>query len=156
MVSYTRHSKTRKTEPWVGWGNSLPKVRKEHVCTKSAEKYFLGTKTKGGHTHGFSFQPIKMELKQIDGTYITLYEWDYVEYLDVMYVPAFHRFTYRFMVEDRPFIDSNNKLFPNGAIGRWLAHCHIFGHSHSGMMMEFIVLDENNSLQKRCFPEVSK
>jgi hypothetical protein len=43
MVSYTRHSKTRKTrktEPWVGWGNSLPKVRKEHVCTKSAKKYF--------------------------------------------------------------------------------------------------------------------
>jgi FtsP/CotA-like multicopper oxidase with cupredoxin domain len=108
------------------------------------------------HTHGFSFQPIKMELKQIDGTYITLYEWDYVEYLDVIYVPAFHRVTYRFVVEDRPFIDSNNKLFPNGAIGRWLAHCPIFKHAHKGMMMEFIVVDENNSLQKRRFPEVSK
>ena len=108
------------------------------------------------HMHGFSVQPIKMELKQADGTYITLYEWDYVEYLDVIYVSAFHRVTYRFVVEDRPFIDSNNKLFPNGVFGRWLAHCHIFKHAHKGMMMEFIVVDENNSLQKRRFPEDNK
>jgi len=108
------------------------------------------------HMHGFSFQPIKMELKQADGTYITLYEWDYVEYLDVIYVPVYHRVTYRFVVEDRPFIDSNNKLFPNGSIGRWLAHCHVFKHAKKGMMMEFIVVDENNSLQKRRFPEDNK
>ena len=108
------------------------------------------------HMHGFSFQPIKMEMKQADGTYITLYEWDYVEYLDIIYVPAFYRVTYRFVVEDRPFIDSNNKLFPGGVFGRWLAHCHMFKHAHTGMMMEFIVVDENNSLQKRRFPEDNK
>ena len=108
------------------------------------------------HMHLSHFQPIKIELKQTDGTYITLYEWDYVEYLDVIYVPVYHRVTYRFVVEDRPFIDSNNKLFPNGSIGRWLAHCHVFKHAKKGMMMEFIVVDENNSLQKRRFPEDNK
>jgi len=110
------------------------------------------------HMHGFSFQPIKMELNQgpdlttgID-QYILLYEWNYVEYLDVMYVPAYHKLTYRFVVEDRPFIDTNDILYPGGVYGRWLAHCHIFKHAHKGMMMEFIVVNANNSLTDRRFP----
>lgn len=54
MVSYTRHSKTRKTrktEPWVGWGKLAPKGAQRTRMYKSAEKYFLGTKTKGDKKH---------------------------------------------------------------------------------------------------------
>jgi FtsP/CotA-like multicopper oxidase with cupredoxin domain len=108
------------------------------------------------HMHGFSFQPIKMELRTGDdasgaGIYQTLYEWDFVEYQDVVYVPAYHRVTYRFRVEDRNFIDSNANVYSGGAYGRWLAHCHIFKHAHRGMMMEFMVVDEDNGLTGRQF-----
>ena len=108
------------------------------------------------HMHGFSFQPIKMELRTGSdgsgaGIYQTLYEWDFVEYLDVIYVPAYHRVTYRFRVEDRNFLDSNNNLYSGGAYGRWLAHCHIFKHAHRGMMMEFMVVDDDNGLTGRRF-----
>ena len=104
------------------------------------------------HMHGLSFQPIKMELNQGNNEYITLYTWDYVEYMDVMYIPAYHKFTYRFVIEDRLFIDTNNILYPGGVFGRWLAHCHIVKHAHHGMMMEFIVVNANNSLTDRRFP----
>ena len=102
------------------------------------------------HSHGFSFQPVKMELKTSAG-YVDLYEWDHVEYMDTIYVPANHRVTYRFRVEDRDFIDSNYQLYPGGVFGRWLAHCHIFKHAHKGMMMEFIVVDGDESLIQRRF-----
>ena len=104
------------------------------------------------HMHISQFQPIKIELKQKDGTYITLYEWDYVEYLDVIYVPAFYRLTYRLEIKDRPNINTNNVLYPGGIFGRWLAHCHMTKHAYKGMMMEFIVLDKYNDLPITCFP----
>ena len=110
------------------------------------------------HTHGFSFQPVKMELNtgdpDGDGTdnYVDLYEWDHIEYMDTIYVPANHRVTYRFRVEDRDFIDANYQLYPGGVFGRWLAHCHIFKHAHKGMMMEFMVVDGDNGLTQRRFP----
>ena len=104
------------------------------------------------HLHGFSFQPIKIELRNTNDIYETLYEWDFVEYQDVIYVPAFHRVTYRFKVEDRDFVDTNFSTSEGGVYGRWLAHCHIFKHAHNGMMMEFIVVDETNSLSQRRFP----
>ena len=118
---------------------------------------FVGT---GGadhpwHLHGFSFQPVKMELNKgtIDEPdYVTLYEWEFREFMDVIYVPTHHRLTYRFRVEDRSFIDNNGTLYPGGVYGRWLSHCHIFKHAHNGMMMEFIVVDNNNSLINRRFP----
>ena len=102
------------------------------------------------HMHLSHFQPIKIELKQTDGTYITLYEWDYVEYLDVIYVPAYYRVTYRLVVTDRPYIDKNNRSHPGGIFGRWLAHCHMTKHAVKGMMMEFIVLDKYNKLPIIC------
>lgn len=92
------------------------------------------------HLHGFSFQPIRMELNTGAG-FDTLYDWDFVEYVDSIYVPAHHRLVFRFRVSDRPYVGEDDVQSPNGAIGRWLAHCHITKHAHRGMMMNFIVVD---------------
>lgn len=96
------------------------------------------------HMHGFSFQPIRMELVP-DPTDpnqdITLYEWDFTEYVDSIYVPYGHRLTFRMRVEDRMYVGEDGTHVPGGAIGRWLAHCHITKHAHRGMMMNFIVTD---------------
>ena len=55
MVSYTRHSKTRKTrksEPWAGWGKLAPKgAQRTRMYKKCGKKCFLGTKTKGDKKH---------------------------------------------------------------------------------------------------------
>ena len=94
------------------------------------------------HKHGFSFQPIQIDLNDGAGNYTPLFTWDFVEYVDVIYVPFAHRVTYRFRVEERDYVTENNALIPTGGVlGRWLAHCHIFKHAHKGMMMNFIVLD---------------
>ena len=44
------------------------------------------------HMHGFSFQPVKMELNTANG-YVELYSWDFTEYVDSIYVPGKHRLT---------------------------------------------------------------
>jgi len=93
------------------------------------------------HMHGFSFQPIKMELNIGGGNYETLYDWQFVEYVDSIHVPAFHRLTLRFRVEDRMYIGEDGNETANGVVGRWLAHCHITKHAHRGMMMNFYVVD---------------
>lgn len=93
------------------------------------------------HMHGFSFQPIKMELNTPTGLQ-TIYTWDHVEYLDSIHVPAFHRLTVRFRVKDRPYIgEDGSETATGGVVGRWLAHCHITKHAHRGMMMNFFALD---------------
>ena len=55
MVSYTRHSKTRKTrksEPWSGWGKLAPKgAQRTRMYKKCGKKCFLGTKTRGDKQH---------------------------------------------------------------------------------------------------------
>ncbi len=92
------------------------------------------------HMHGFSFQPTRMHLNT-GGGYQLLYDWDFVEYVDSIYVPSFHRLTFRFRVEDRNYIGEDDSVSPNGVVGRWLAHCHITKHAHRGMMMNFIAID---------------
>ena len=93
------------------------------------------------HLHGFSFQPIRMELNTGLAGYQTLYSWDFVEYVDSIYVPSHHRLTFRFRAEDRNYIGEDDGVSPNGAVGRWLAHCHVTHHAHRGMMMNFIVVE---------------
>ena len=102
------------------------------------------------HLHGFSFQPIKMELNNGTG-YQTLYEWNETnaEYMDVFFVPSFHRLTFRFLVEDRSFVNSDLNIQPNGVYGRWLDHCHISKHAHRGMMQEFVVLNGDLKVEDR-------
>ncbi|MDE0838854.1 MAG: multicopper oxidase domain-containing protein, partial [Kiritimatiellae bacterium] len=126
-------------------------VQKDAVVEWTVETQ-TGSADHPWHLHGFSFQPIRIELRNTNDIYETLYEWDFVEYQDVIYVPAYHRVTYRFKVEDRDFVDTNFSTSEGGVYGRWLAHCHIFKHGHKGMMMEFIVVDETNSLSQRRFP----
>ena len=69
------------------------------------------------HLHGFSFQPIKIELNDGNDNYTLLYTWDFVEYVDSIYVPFAHKLTFRFKVEDRPFVIYDNIEQPNGVIG---------------------------------------
>jgi FtsP/CotA-like multicopper oxidase with cupredoxin domain len=107
------------------------------------------------HIHGYSFQPVKMELRtgtNPDGTgiYQNLYDWGYVEWLDSVYVPSFHRLTYRFRVDDHTHVRPDLTEEPFGALGRWLSHCHIFKHAHLGMMMNFIVVDGCDLTPKSC------
>lgn len=97
------------------------------------------------HMHGFSFQPIRMELNTGGGLFVPLYTWDFVEYVDSIYVPAHHRLVFRFRIEDRMYISEDNTQSSNGALGRWLAHCHITKHAHRGMMMNFIAVDACNT-----------
>jgi FtsP/CotA-like multicopper oxidase with cupredoxin domain len=101
------------------------------------------------HQHGFSFQPIQIEL--IGNPTLTtpdvLYVWDHLEFVDVFTIPAYHKLTYRFRVEDRPFIDDANNFYYGGVNGRWLAHCHIFKHAHMGMMSSMVVMDSDYSIK---------
>ena len=107
-------------------------------------EWTVETRTNGSdhpwHMHGFSFQPVRMDLNTGSG-YTTLYNWDFTEYVDSIYVPGNHRLTFRFRVEDRDYIGEDGVHVPNGGIGRWLAHCHITKHAHRGMMTNFIVVD---------------
>ena len=111
------------------------------------------------HPHGFSFQPIKIELNvgdpEGDGVdnYKLLYEWDFIEYIDVFNIPAKHRLTYRFRVEDRPYVNADYSFYWGGVYGRWLGHCHIFKHAHRGMMADMIVLDKDYAVHPNNFEE---
>lgn len=105
----------------------------------------LGPSDHPWHIHGFSFQPIKIELQLPDNSWQELYDWsdgntDWVEYVDTMYIPARHRVTYRFRVDARKYIDEQGNEHDHGEVGRWLMHCHITRHAHRGMMSNFIVI----------------
>jgi len=114
-----------------------------YVTAGDVVEWTIETKTASAdhpwHIHGFSFQPIRIEL-DTGGGYVTLYDWDFVEYVDSIYVPARHRVTYRFLVDDRMYIGEDNVQSPNGVLGRWLAHCHITKHATRGMMTNFITV----------------
>ena len=84
------------------------------------------------HMHGFSFQPVRMELANAGPGDPPVYVWNHVEYVDAIHIPAGHRLVYRFRVDDRMYVDENGDEHANGVIGRWLAHCHINKHAHNG------------------------
>jgi FtsP/CotA-like multicopper oxidase with cupredoxin domain len=140
---------------WDGTGPGQPTWDNTRYVPKGAViEWTVATSTNATdhpwHMHGFSFQPIKMEVNT-GGGYTTLYTWDHVEYFDSFYVPFGHRLTYRFRVEDRPIIAADLSEHPDGALGRWLGHCHVVKHAGRGMMMNFFVVDHYcDTVPKRC------
>ncbi|MFN0059197.1 MAG: multicopper oxidase domain-containing protein [Planctomycetota bacterium] len=103
------------------------------------------------HMHGFSLQPVRV----IDNaSAMTLYEFDYDEFIDSIDVYGMQTLVYRARIDDRPKICDASPSFPpgptlaacvdescGGAVGRWLFHCHIFHHAGLGMMGEITVLE---------------
>jgi FtsP/CotA-like multicopper oxidase with cupredoxin domain len=102
------------------------------------------------HLHGFSLQPVRMT----DNAGTTLYNFDYDEFLDTIDVYGGQTLVFRVRLDDRPKLCDLSPTFPpgpvlapcgasdcGGAAGRWLFHCHMFGHSDLGMISELVVLD---------------
>lgn len=85
------------------------------------------------HTHGFSFQPLRLE----DNLGRVVYRYDHTEFVDTLDVPSTHRLVYRIHLQDRGAVGGPAE---GGARGRWLMHCHIFPHAGIGMMTELVVL----------------
>jgi FtsP/CotA-like multicopper oxidase with cupredoxin domain len=92
------------------------------------------------HLHGFSFQPISLSVIGAGGP--PAFTWPYREFVDVTDIPAGHALTLRVRLEDRPLADG---VTMGGVLGRWLFHCHIFFHAHSGMISELVVTDAGGS-----------
>jgi FtsP/CotA-like multicopper oxidase with cupredoxin domain len=92
------------------------------------------------HLHGFSFQPKSLAPRPgaPPGTPTATYDWGYQEFRDTLDIPAQYRLTAMVLLEDRPLADG---MTGGGAFGRWLFHCHIFFHAHSGMISELVVTD---------------
>jgi len=102
------------------------------------------------HMHGFSMQPVRV-LDQADRV---LYRFDYDEFVDSMDVYPKQTLVIRLRLDDRPKLCDLAPSAPpgpvlapcfdsqcNGAVGRWLFHCHIFHHAGLGMMGELTVLE---------------
>lgn len=101
------------------------------------------------HLHGFSMQPVRI----VDSaSNATLYAFDYDEFIDNIDVYPGTTFVYRIRLDDRrkicdsssaspgPVLAACNDAPKDGAIGRWLFHCHIFHHAGLGMMSELVVM----------------
>jgi FtsP/CotA-like multicopper oxidase with cupredoxin domain len=84
------------------------------------------------HFHGFSFQPMSYEK-----TGGPNYTFDYLEFVDIIDVPAGYTLRFRVRLDDRPLMDGTT---PGGGMGRWVFHCHIFFHAAHGMVAEIIVV----------------
>lgn len=89
------------------------------------------------HLHGFSFQPISLN---VGGS--PVFTWPYSEFVDVVNIPAGHSLTFRVRLDDRELADG---VTMGGALGRWLFHCHIFFHAHNGMLSELVVTTNDGS-----------
>jgi hypothetical protein len=104
------------------------------------------------HLHGFSMQPVRF-VDNASG--MTLYEFDYDEFLDTIDVYAGQSYVFRVRLDDRPKICDLSPDYPanpgpvlaacddvacGGAVGRWLFHCHIVHHGSLGMISELTVL----------------
>ena len=84
------------------------------------------------HAHGFSFQPVKL----IDAGGMTVRQFDYNEFVDLVDIPLNLSLVYRVRLDDRLQADFTT---PGGAVGRWAMHCHIFFHAGLGMISEIVV-----------------
>ena len=84
------------------------------------------------HLHGFSFQPISLELGGVE-----VYGPFPLEFRDIMDVPALHTLKFRVSLDDRPGYGAVSGV--GGGTGRWLFHCHILPHATFGMMSELHV-----------------
>lgn len=108
------------------------------------------------HPHGFSMQPKQMEC-DTDGT-VETYVYDYNEFVDEIDMPnrmgGTCMLTYRVHIGDpgpqggtsgstpRALMDG---VTPEGSLGKWVFHCHLFHHAVFGMTSEIIVVpDEGN------------
>ena len=98
------------------------------------------------HLHGFSFQPIRLQMSPgcvFKSPPPLIRAFDYPELLDTFDVPACSRLVFRVRLDDRPIVRRIGTTLvssPGGAIGRWVFHCHIFEHATDGMMGELDVL----------------
>lgn len=81
------------------------------------------------HLHGFSFQPKSLD---VGGQPVSLP----TEFRDTQDIPPGGLLTFRIDTSDRAL---NDEVTMGGAFGRWLFHCHIFFHAHSGMISEMVV-----------------
>ena len=101
------------------------------------------------HLHGFSMQPVRVEDRQ--GR--LLYRFDFDEFVDAFDVQPAQQMVFRVRLDDRPKLCDEAPSAPpgpvlapcvasecDGAVGRWLFHCHIFHHAGVGMMGELTVL----------------
>lgn len=99
------------------------------------------------HMHGFSMQPVRV----VDNTNgITLFTWNYDEFIDTIDVYGGQTLVYRMRIDDRgktcDQASGGPVLLPctdgpsGGALGRWIYHCHIFHHAGLGMMSEVTIL----------------
>jgi FtsP/CotA-like multicopper oxidase with cupredoxin domain len=89
------------------------------------------------HLHGFSFQPLSLapRVGAPAGTPTETFNWPYSEFRDTVDIPSQYTLTFRVRIEDRELLDGATM---GGALGRWLFHCHIFHHAHTGMISEFV------------------
>ncbi len=126
-----------------------PYTAKPHIpSTRYAEQGhtldLMVTNTTGAHhpfhLHGFSFQPISLEVTGAAPP--PIFEWPYAEFMDVVDVPAGHTLKFRVRLFDRELDDG---VTMGGALGRWLFHCHIFFHAHNGMISELVVTAADGS-----------
>ncbi|MDX1502157.1 MAG: multicopper oxidase family protein [Thermoanaerobaculia bacterium] len=85
------------------------------------------------HLHGFSFQPVRLELGRR-----VVYRYRYPEFVDSVDIPAEHRLVFKVRLADRPRRPGRPGL--GGAVGRWLLHCHLLPHAAQGMIAELVVL----------------
>jgi hypothetical protein len=93
------------------------------------------------HLHGFSMQPISLRVTGAAGP--PIFSWPYREFVDVIDVPAGHTLTFRVRLDDHRELADGMTL--GGALGRWLFHCHIFFHAHSGMISELVTTAADGS-----------
>ena len=93
------------------------------------------------HLHGFSFQVTEMVRDEAEaheegedtseGPMTTRWQPAAPEWMDTVNIPPF---TSAMLV-----VDVSDPNGDGGALGRWMAHCHIFQHAEEGMMTELIV-----------------
>lgn len=88
------------------------------------------------HLHGFSFQPVTLELAG-QPTYNFPNE-----FKDTQNIPSQGTLTFRIDTADRSLADG---VSMGGVYGRWLFHCHIFFHAHTGMISELVVTNDDGT-----------
>jgi FtsP/CotA-like multicopper oxidase with cupredoxin domain len=114
------------------------------------------------HLHGFSMQPVRV----LDQNDRTIYTFDYDEFVDSMDVYNRQTLVIRVRLDDRPKVCDLAPSAPpgpvlapctsspcEGAVGRWLFHCHVFHHAGLGMMGELTVLAQPGSAPEITCPE---
>lgn len=83
------------------------------------------------HLHGFSFQPGYFEKMHHEDGWMERYCYDGEDVVDTIDIPEHTSMIACMRIED---IAGND-----GAIGRWMFHCHILQHAEVGMASELVV-----------------